>query len=157
VGDATPAYPRSLGLTRFVRHLIFVKPDVLLVLDDIRCDSPKQMELRFHPAGAAGAAAGNSAAIIGNRTALQVDLLTPVSVTARLDRGPARKDQNAPVVLRYTRTDREWRNAVALSWTDIHKKSRIVTLQTTGNTWRFLVDGKPLTFDWTMGRATFGQ
>lgn len=158
-GDATPAYPGNLGLTRFVRHLIFVKPDVLLVLDDIRCASPKQMELRFHPAGAGGAVNGNRTAIVGDRAALQIDLLTPASVSTRMDRGPAKNNQaqNAPIILRYTRNGQEWRNAVALSWTDIQRPSRIVTLQTTGNTWRFVVDGKPLTFNWTTGGVTFGQ
>jgi len=34
VGDVTRAYHPALGLTRFVRHLLFVKPDVLLVADE---------------------------------------------------------------------------------------------------------------------------
>jgi acetyl esterase/lipase len=35
VGDVTRAYHPALGLTRFVRHLLFVKPDVLLVADEM--------------------------------------------------------------------------------------------------------------------------
>jgi Domain of unknown function (DUF4962)/Heparinase II/III-like protein len=35
VGDVTRAYHPALGLTRFVRHLLFMKPDVLLVADEI--------------------------------------------------------------------------------------------------------------------------
>lgn len=35
VGDVTRAYHPALGLTRFVRHLLFVKPDILLVADEI--------------------------------------------------------------------------------------------------------------------------
>ncbi len=35
VGDVTRAYHPALGLTRFVRHLLFVKPDVLLVADEL--------------------------------------------------------------------------------------------------------------------------
>ena len=35
VGDVTRAYHPSLGLQRFVRHLLFVKPDVLVVADEI--------------------------------------------------------------------------------------------------------------------------
>jgi hypothetical protein len=35
VGDVTRAYHPALGLMRFVRHLLFVKPDVLLVADDV--------------------------------------------------------------------------------------------------------------------------
>ena len=33
-GDATEAYPRDLGLKRYMRHVLFVKPDVLLVCDE---------------------------------------------------------------------------------------------------------------------------
>jgi acetyl esterase/lipase len=35
VGDVTRAYHPALGLARFVRHLLFVKPDVLLVADEV--------------------------------------------------------------------------------------------------------------------------
>ncbi len=35
VGDVTHAYHPTLGLTRFVRHFLFVKPDVLLVADEV--------------------------------------------------------------------------------------------------------------------------
>jgi hypothetical protein len=35
VGDVTRAYHPALGLTSFVRHLLFVKPDVLVVADEM--------------------------------------------------------------------------------------------------------------------------
>jgi hypothetical protein len=35
VGDVTRAYHPALGLQRFVRHLLFVKPDMLLVADEV--------------------------------------------------------------------------------------------------------------------------
>jgi hypothetical protein len=35
VGDVTRAYHPALGLQRFVRHLLFVKPDILLVTDEV--------------------------------------------------------------------------------------------------------------------------
>jgi hypothetical protein len=35
VGDVTRAYHPALGLARFVRHLLLLKPDVLLVADEI--------------------------------------------------------------------------------------------------------------------------
>ena len=35
VGDITRAYHPALGLARLVRHLLFVKPDVLLVADEV--------------------------------------------------------------------------------------------------------------------------
>ena len=38
VGDVTRAYHPALGLRRFVRHLLFVKPDILLVADQVTLD-----------------------------------------------------------------------------------------------------------------------
>ena len=40
--DVAPAYPGSMGLTRFKRHLLFIKPDVLVVLDDVLCASAEE-------------------------------------------------------------------------------------------------------------------
>src|SRR5262249_4090097 len=48
-GDATDAYPKELGLQRFVRQLVFLKPDVLIVADDVQTSQPRALELRFHP------------------------------------------------------------------------------------------------------------
>ena len=38
VGDVTHAYHPALGLKRFLRHLLFVKPDILLVADEVTLD-----------------------------------------------------------------------------------------------------------------------
>lgn len=40
VGDATTSYPSTLGLTKFKRHMLYVRPDFLLVLDDMRAAAP---------------------------------------------------------------------------------------------------------------------
>ncbi len=48
-GDATEAYSPKVGLRRFVRHLVFLKPDVLIVADDIEMNHDAALELRFHP------------------------------------------------------------------------------------------------------------
>ncbi len=40
VGDATTAYPSTLGLTRYRRHLLYVRPDMVVVLDDMRATTP---------------------------------------------------------------------------------------------------------------------
>ncbi len=36
VGDATTSYPSSLGLTRFHRHLLYVRPDLVVIVDDMK-------------------------------------------------------------------------------------------------------------------------
>ncbi len=147
--DVTPAYSDDRGLKRFVRHLLFVKPDVLLVLDDVVCGSQKNMELRFHPASEVCETAGNSTIAIAEQTAIQMELLTPKDVATRIDE----QESGDPVTVRYLKTGREWRNAVALSWADIREDPQLVTLKTTAKTWKFLLDGKTLTFDWELGEA----
>lgn len=49
VGDATSAYSSALGLEKFNRHMIYIKPDVLVVIDDIKLKQESDLELRFFP------------------------------------------------------------------------------------------------------------
>jgi hypothetical protein len=149
-GDVAPAYPGSLGLKRFVRRLLFVKPDVLLVLDDIACDSPRNLELRFHPAGTTCETVGNGSVIVGERTVLSMELLTPDGVTIRTERAAS---GTAPIVLCYSRAARQWRNAVALSWSGMQKTPPEVAMQTDGDISTFFLGDKTLVFDWELGRV----
>jgi Heparinase II/III-like protein len=48
VGDVTRAYHPALGVERFVRHLLFVKPDVLVVADEIAL-RPKGVVVDLQP------------------------------------------------------------------------------------------------------------
>ncbi len=45
-GDVTRAYHPALGLRRFVRHLLFVKPDILMVADEVAL-SPQGMVYNY--------------------------------------------------------------------------------------------------------------
>ena len=45
IGDATTSYPSTLGLTRFQRHVLYVRPDFVLLLDDMRATSPSTYTL----------------------------------------------------------------------------------------------------------------
>jgi len=49
LGDASTAYPTEVELTRFHRHLVWLKPDVVLICDDVRADKPVTVEWRLHP------------------------------------------------------------------------------------------------------------
>jgi hypothetical protein len=49
LGDATKAYDPAAGLTKYQRRLIFLKPDILIVVDDIETTTPQNLELRFFP------------------------------------------------------------------------------------------------------------
>jgi hypothetical protein len=44
-GDATEAYP---NVERFVRHVVFAKPDVIVILDDVRARRPATYQWMLH-------------------------------------------------------------------------------------------------------------
>jgi hypothetical protein len=46
-----------------------------------------------------------------------------------------------------------WRNAVALSWSDLGQPIKTVQANTPGEIWRFSVNGRSVTLDWTSGVA----
>ncbi len=49
LGDASTAYPDGVWLERFYRHLVWLKPDVLVICDDVRTREPATFEWRMHP------------------------------------------------------------------------------------------------------------
>lgn len=49
VGEGAAAYPSNSGLSRFDRHVLFVKPDVLVVIDDLEADEDAEFKLLWHP------------------------------------------------------------------------------------------------------------
>jgi uncharacterized protein DUF4962/heparinase II/III-like protein len=48
VGDAMTIYPRAAGLRKFQRHFLFLKPDVVLIVDDLAADPPGRYEWLLH-------------------------------------------------------------------------------------------------------------
>ena len=50
-GDATESYPEERGLESYKRHLVFLKPNVLLIIDDISMKEANNatLTLNFHP------------------------------------------------------------------------------------------------------------
>lgn len=148
-GDATVAYPAECGLQRFVRHLLFLKPDVLIVVDDIALDSERQLELRFHPEQQKGEREDNTFTFKGKNALLSLDLLTSMDVTLKAEDIDAflRTDgigipRTHPMyTVRMMTKKKEWRNAVALSWSQAGEKPVKITLVKDELFWTFS-DGK---------------
>lgn len=153
VGDATAAYPAELGLRRFVRRLLFCKPDALIVVDEIETDSPRELELRFHPEQSAVAEAGAWLAA-GKAVTLRLEPLRPegVTVTAGELAAAGRHGAGAPMfTIRLTTHRSSWRSAVALTWGAPPAR---VAFTAEGDTWRFAVGDRRLRFDWPDGWVT---
>ena len=77
VADAKPAYPPASGVKSFVRWLLFVKTDALIVVDEIQMDKPRALELRFHTQFPCTQGDNGSEHRPGKEAQLRIDLLTP--------------------------------------------------------------------------------
>ena len=152
VGDARPAYPDRLGLKRYVRHLIFLKPDVLIVLDDIECDQPRALELRFHPEQQEAQQTGSAFVCKGKTAALRVEplMLDGVQLSGEIVKGESRSGGELPMfTIRLQTQKNRWRNATAFSWSAADQTPVPVTLQADGDEWFFIAFNKSVGFDWS--------
>jgi hypothetical protein len=157
VGDATAAYPRQLGLKRFVRHLLFVKPDAVLVLDDIALEKEAPLELRFHPEPPLAAATAGVFVARGATAQLRLEPLTAAGLTLGVETDAIKGEHGSKTgklaSLRLACVRREWRNATACTWGAADRAPTPVTLKEDGQLWTFTVGPQTVAFDWATGDA----
>jgi hypothetical protein len=55
VGVGASAYPKTAGLQKFDRHVLFIKPNILVAIDDLAAAAPSTFELLWHPGAAVAA------------------------------------------------------------------------------------------------------
>ena len=53
IADAASAYPEAVGLSQFIRHVLFVRPDVVVIVDELAAVRPVRFELLYQLAGEA--------------------------------------------------------------------------------------------------------
>jgi hypothetical protein len=159
-GDAAEAYPRELGLKRFARHALFLKPDALVVVDDIALDAARALELRFHPEAPKADRDGAAFLCRGKAAVLRLEPLTAEGVTVEAGEvaaaGREGGKDDALFTVRLSRTAAAWRNAVALTWGASDGAPAKVTLEARGDAWTFRVGGRAATLDWKTGEARAG-
>ena len=153
VSDAAEAYAADLGVERFERHLLFLKPDIVLVADEIRLKAPREMELRFHPEQQGCERRGEAFVFSGKSTALRIEPLTPEATrieAAKLPVAGRHGEQNeSTLVVRLNRSGAHWRNAVALSWATGQQPMIDVDLEVRGEQWVFRCGSRLVSLDWT--------
>jgi hypothetical protein len=137
-GDATGAYAASVGLKKFIRRVIFWKPNVAIVLDEIETDRPRKLELRFHPPESSGGKAG-----------VRLEDLTPEGVETWRGNIDGKNRDNGPLpqyTVRLEKNASAWRNVVAISW---GAEPAAVTMQKEGGgALVFQAGGKTLRYTW---------
>jgi hypothetical protein len=168
VGDAADAYPTESGLRRFVRQIVFVKPDMLIVADDIATDRPRDLELRFHPEHPSTAEGANMYVSRGAKAVLRVENLSPSGVevtggftTARTMLPPARQrgldkleDPRGYYAIQIKTQRASWRNATAISWSPAGQQPAHVTLEKKDDgRWIFHTSHGAITLNWDGSEA----
>jgi hypothetical protein len=141
-GEGAGAYDMAgTGLEKFRRHLLFIKPNALIVVDEIELDAPQDLELRFHPESQQIASAGaNSYLLTSASNAMRFQALTPTG--AQVTAGPVPYSSLAfsgnRTALRLTKADAVgWRNAVAFTWAENGVAPASVALTQNGDVWTF--------------------
>jgi hypothetical protein len=159
-GDAAEAYPREAGLRRYVRHLLFAKPDVLLVCDDVAVDRARDLEFRFHPEARNVSREGAAFLLRGAKSVLRLEPLAQaedVRISAEELAVEGRHGGGDPTMftVRQRRHAAVWRNVVALSWSSAGQTPAIVTVRAKGDRWQFQLGDRTLTFAWATGQAVY--
>ena len=153
-GDATPSY---FGLNKYVRHLLYIKPNTLLVLDDIASDHDEDYQLYFHceaPPDKGQAQPDGSYLVQGDKALLSVHPLTldGVQATGAGFTFNARHSEREPNGVKFCVTLEKkastWRNATAFTWSDGTNNPDSVSLQQKGDVWAFTLGGKTYDYDW---------
>ncbi|MFD2332792.1 Ig-like domain-containing protein [Cohnella sp. GCM10020058] len=141
VGEAAGTYPADLGLEKYERHLIFLKPNLLIVVDDIETSQPQNLELRFFPEQQGVQTLANGDYLVTSaRSALRFQELTASEAQVKAekvhyDSEKFNGDRMAFRVLGEGKTS--MRNAVAFSWGGNEALPANVSLVQNGDKWTF--------------------
>jgi hypothetical protein len=152
-GEAAAAYPTASGLglpgTRFRRRLIYLRPDVLIVLDSVSLNAANALELRFFPEqqiAISGSLAGQYLTS-GSTSKLQFTALTSSTTTATTTKSVQMEDESGNPISRLAfsqtpvgGTASNWENAVALTWSALGGTPKSVSmLNDDPSSWKFQV------------------
>lgn len=92
-GEAAAAYGGALQ--RFTRHLIFVKPDLIVINDQLTAPSPATFEWHLHSPLAFERNSGGDVTVTGKQASCQISFLAPaaldIAITDRYDVPPRAK------------------------------------------------------------------
>ena len=83
VGDAMNIYPPAAGLTRFRRHFIFVRPDFIVIVDELAAQGPSQFEWRMHAEQSLEQRGGARFVVRNGEIAMDVEFLLPEELGAK--------------------------------------------------------------------------
>ena len=159
VGDATKSYS---AVNKYERTLIYMKPNVVLVLDNIQSAANHNFELFFHAEQMMDSVVNinNTYKVKGDFTDMVINPLTTIGVTIDAkNKSVLTRDQTSIAYTNFVvdlkKTTNTWMNAIAFSWNDKNLTPTDVSIVSkNGNVWIFNIGGKLLTYDWINRNAT---
>ncbi|ANE45099.1 hypothetical protein SY83_00560 [Paenibacillus swuensis] len=151
VGDAASQYHVNKGLTKYKRHMIYLKPDVLIVVDDLALNAPQNLELRFFPEQNTFIKTGSKYLTVGQKSKLEFTPLTPDGVTVKAENvNYYDRDNKATPKLAYRLQNNTavWQNVSAFAWSSKTSTPKQVSLTNrVGSVYTFEVGDKKITVD----------
>jgi len=77
VGDAGAVYREETGLKKFLRHMIYLKPEIIVVVDELSAATPAKFEWLLHTPGEIRIMDRGDVLINNNNSFLQIAVLAP--------------------------------------------------------------------------------
>ena len=151
-GEAAEAYYPDLGLSKFMRHILFIKPNIAIVIDDISTDKDRELELRFFPEyDEITELKENKFLILGKENNVIIDC-------GNLDGGKSMASKKAVTIERSEKKGerlavslhkkcKSWRPVTIISWCDKNQLPKTVACKNDGNIYEFLVEGEAYRLD----------
>ncbi len=84
IGDATAAYEDSIGLKRFVRHVLYLKPACWVIFDEVAAEEPVTFELNFHTHSPFTKVTDGHYAFTGQKGSLDLKVLAPAEAVGEI-------------------------------------------------------------------------
>jgi hypothetical protein len=88
IGDATDAYKSAAGLNRYLRHILYLRPDCWVIVDEFEAASPSIFELYFHADFPFQQQDEHAFDVQGKNGALRLTIVAPDDVAAQSWRQP---------------------------------------------------------------------
>ena len=152
VANGTAAYPSDTGLKEYKRHFLYVKPNVLIVIDEVEANNPTPLELRFHPASQSYFQQADGGYIFfGNNSKYVVKPFLENGVTSESSMIPQNADKSGSkrdkLAIQVKNTTDNWVQATAISWADRAGNPKQVDMNRNGKELRFTIDDTTVTVD----------
>jgi len=88
VGDAENIYRPEAGLSKYLRHVIFLKPDLIIIIDDLQAEESSKFEWMLHSPADIVKVSSNLYRVSAGTVLLDAEILLPSSVSVNISSDP---------------------------------------------------------------------